>query len=54
LLQRVGEMLTLEKVEQQTATPPEQGHLVFIYIDQQEHAVRQYLQQNLKQHWRFA
>jgi len=54
LLQRVGDALTLEKVEQQTATPPEQGHLVFIYIDQQEHAVRQYLQQNLKQHWRFA
>ena len=54
LLQRVGNALTLEKIEQQPATPPEQGHLVFIYIDQQEHAVRQHLQQNLKQHWRFA
>ncbi len=54
LLQRVGEMLTLERVNQETAAPSEQGNLVFIYIDQQEDAVRQHLQQNLKQHWRFA
>ena len=54
LLQRVGDVLTLEKIEQQTATPSEQGHLVFIYIDQQEDTVRQHLQQNFKQHWRFA
>jgi len=54
LLQLVGDVLTLEKVNQETAAPSEQGHLVFIYIDQQEDTVRQHLQQNFKQHWRFA
>ena len=53
LLQRVGDALTLEKVNQETAARSEQGHLVFIYIDQQD-TVRKHLQQNFKQHWRFA
>jgi len=47
LLQRVGDVLTLEKVNQETAALSEQGHLVFIYIDRQEIEVRQHLQQ----HW---
>ena len=54
LLQRVGGALTLEKVEQHTATPSEQGHLVFIYVEQQEDAVRQHLRRNLKHHWWLA
>ncbi len=53
LLQRVGEALTLEKIEQETSMPSEQGYLVFIYVDQQWVAVHQHLQQYW-QDWQYA
>ena len=53
LLQRVSEELTLEKVGQESATLPEQGLLVFIYVNEQEAAVHQHLQQHW-QRWRLT
>ena len=53
LLQRVSVELTLEKVDEAAETQPEQGHLVFIHVDQQEAVVRQHLQQHW-QNWRLA